>query len=687
MTSIDLVDVISHRMSFLDSSSLTTFITVGIATLVYLFRHKLWREKTNHVKPYGFRRKLEEGDTRDIIQKMTNAEKNCIVFFGSQSGCAEDIAARLAKEGHSLYGLKTMVCSLEDYDYENLCNFPSDAVAMFVISTFGEGEPPDNAQDFYNFINNESISFSNGSSSLSSLNFVSFGLGNSTYEHFNAASERIDKSLERLGGHRIGVAGRGDDGEKTTEEDFLAWKESMWAALANKMGLKKRKSVYEPVFGVIERTDLRNKDEKVYLGEPNEARLKGITRAPFNSHNPFLGPVGLSRDLFKEEGRSCVHLEIDLSNSGLTYETGDHASIFPVNSDIEIDRFLRVFGLYERRHTVLDLKALERTAKVAFPTPTTYDTIARYHLEICAPVSRQLVQQLVTFAPNAQAKVEMVKLGMEKDYFHQKITDRRMNLGQTLQLCGGEALWSDVPFSMLVESIISLQPRHYSISSSAMVAKDSLTITVKVESDSIADSGFEFHGVASNHLFAVQKAQRKTRNLGSSSIAYDIHGPRSRLPSNPALPIIMIGPGTGVAPFRGFVQERAAQKQAGHPVGPTLLFYGCRDKSKDMIYDEDWKECGKVLGDKFKMITAFSRAVAGKKAYVQDKIKEHAKEVNSLLLKGAHFYVCGGVSMAKDVNTLLESLIADERGLSPAEGIAIVKSMRAAKQYQEDAWS
>ncbi|KFY74525.1 hypothetical protein V498_09975, partial [Pseudogymnoascus sp. VKM F-4517 (FW-2822)] len=140
----------------------------------------------------------------------------------------------------------------------------------------------------------------------------------------------------------------------------------------------KRKSVYEPVFGVIERTDLRNKDEKVYLGEPNEARLKGITRAPFNSHNPFLGPVGLSRDLFKEEGRSCVHLEIDLSNSGLTYETGDHASIFPVNSDIEIDRFLRVFGLYERRHTVLDLKALERTAKVAFPTPTTYDTIASH---------------------------------------------------------------------------------------------------------------------------------------------------------------------------------------------------------------------------------------------------------------------------------------------------------------------
>jgi NADPH-ferrihemoprotein reductase len=605
MSTIYQVDVISHRQLFTDTRSFTAFITFGIATLVYLLRHKLWREKPNSAKPYGFRRKMEEGDTRDIVQKMKNAGKNCIIFFGSQSGIAEDIAARLAKEGHSRYGLQTMVCNLEDYDYDNLCNFPSDAVAMFVISTFGEGEPPDNAQDFYNLINDDSVSFSSGDSSLSNLNFVSFGLGNSTYEHFNAASERIDKSLERLGGHRIGVAGRGDDGEKTTEEDFLAWKEPMWAALADKMGLEERESCYEPVFGVVERPDLSNKDERVYLGEPNQARLKGMIRAPFNSHNPFVGPVVSSRDLFKDEGRSCLHLEIDLANSGLTYETGDHATVFPVNSDIEVDRFLRIFGLYEKRHTVVDLKALDRTAKVAFPTPTTYDTIARYKLEICAPVSRQLVQQLVAFAPNSQAKAELVKLGTEKDYFHQQITDRRMNLGQTLQRCGGEAVWSDVPFSMLVESIIPLQPRHFSISSSAMVAKDRLTITAKVESESIADSGFEFHGVASNYLFAVQQAQSKARKLGSCSIATDIHGPRGqyegfkipfyirrstyRLPSDPALPIIMVGPGTGVAPFRGFVQERAAQKKAGLAVGPTLLFYGCRDKSKDMIYEEDWK--------------------------------------------------------------------------------------------------
>lgn len=604
MSSVYPADVILHRMSFLGSPSLTTFIAFGIATLAYLFKHKLWWEKKVSAKPSGFRKKLD-GDTRDIVQKMTNAGKNCIVFFGSQSGSAEDIAARLAKEGHSRYGLKTMVASLEDYDYENLCDFPSDAVAMFVISTFGEGEPPDTAENFFHFINNESISFSNGDSSLSNLNFVTFGLGNSTYEHFNAVSQKVDKTLQRLGGHRIGIAGSGDDGGKTTEEDFLAWKETMWVALAKEMDLKERESFYEPVFDIIECTDLSTKDDKVYLGEPNQLRLKGITRAPFNAHNPFVGSVVTSRDLFKEEGRSCLHLEIDLANPSLTYETGDHVSVLPVNSDVEVDRFLMVFGLYEKRHTVLNIKALEKTAKVAFPTPTTYDTIARYKLEICAPVSRQFVQQLVTFAPNAKIKAEMVKLGKEKDYFHQQITERQMNLAQTLQLCGGEAVWSTVPFSILVESIIGLQPRNYSISSSPMVAKDRLTITAKVESNSIADSGFQFHGVTSNYLFAVQQAQSKVRKIGSSSTAYAIQGPRSRydgvsiplyirrstyrLPSNPALPIIMIGPGTGVAPFRGFVQERAAQKKAGQMVGPTLLFYGCRDKSKDMIYEEDWK--------------------------------------------------------------------------------------------------
>jgi NADPH-ferrihemoprotein reductase len=599
------LDLLFFKMPALDSSSFTSIVALGLIAILYLFREKLWGDAKAAAKPYGSRRKLEEGDTRDIAKKMAITGKNCMIFFGSQSGCAEDIAARLAKEGHSRFGLETMVGSLEDYDYETLNDFPSNAIAMFVISTFGEGEPPDNAQDFYNFITDENISFSNGDSNLSNLNFISFGLGNSTYEHFNAASERVDKSIERLGGHRIGVAGRGDDGEKTTEEDFLAWKEPMWAALSKKIGLKEREVIYEPVFAIAERRDLSTKDGEVYLGEPNQLTLNGVRRGPFNAHNPFVGPVIASRNLFKDKARNCTHLEIDLAGSGLTYVTGDHVSIFPVNSDVEVDRFLRVFGLFEKRHTVIDVKSIERTARVSFPVPTTYDTVARYNLEICAPVSRQLIQQLVIFAPTSKASTELIKLGTDKDYFHQQITEPHLNLAQTLQLCGEEAIWSAIPFSILVEGLVTLQPRLYSISSSSLVSKDHLTITAKVESMSRSGSGFAFYGVASNYLLDVQQSQNKIRGSDKYAATYAIHGPRNcyanisvplcirsstfRLPSNPAVPIIMVGPGTGVAPFRAFVQERAAQMKSGQVVGATLLFYGCREKSKDLIYEEDWK--------------------------------------------------------------------------------------------------
>lgn len=134
-----------------------------------------------------------------MVQKVAQENKNCIVFYGSQSGIAEDIASRLSKEGHSRFGLNTVIASLDDYDYDNLNELPSNILSIFVMATFGEGEPTDNAEDFYKFITDENLSFNNGGSSLSNLKFVSFGLGNSTYEHFNAVSTKIDTLLERLG--------------------------------------------------------------------------------------------------------------------------------------------------------------------------------------------------------------------------------------------------------------------------------------------------------------------------------------------------------------------------------------------------------------------------------------------------------------------------------------------------------
>ena len=144
----------------------------------------------------------------------------------------------------------------------------------------------------------------------------------------------------------------------------------------------------------------------------------------------------------------------------------------------------------------------------------------------------------------------------------------------------------------------------------------------------------------------------------------------------------MIGPGTGVAPFRAFVQERAHQAAKGVPVGKTVLFFGCRHPEQDFLYKKEWESYKEILGDRFELITAFSRE-GSKKVYVQHRLKEHAELVNELLDKKAYFYVCGDAShMAREVNNVLATIIAEHRGIPAEKGEDVVKAMRTANQYQ-----
>ena len=149
-----------------------------------------------------------------------------------------------------------MIADLEEFDFDNLDTFPADKLAIFVLATYGEGEPTDNAVDFYEFINGNDAVFSGEGDAdpekpLSNLKYVAFGLGNKTYEHYNAIVRRVDAALTRLGATRIGKAGEGDDGEGTMEEDFLAWKEGMWEAVAHEMNLEERETVYVPFLLLI----------------------------------------------------------------------------------------------------------------------------------------------------------------------------------------------------------------------------------------------------------------------------------------------------------------------------------------------------------------------------------------------------------------------------------------------------
>ncbi|KAK9472658.1 uncharacterized protein V1510DRAFT_123899 [Dipodascopsis tothii] len=677
----------------LDTFDLVVLTAVFAGTIAYLTKGLLW------AKPPPAFRPLAAKATRSIVEKMNESDKDVVVFYGSQTGTAEDYASRLAKEGLSRYGLRMMVADLEDYDLEDLDTLPEDKVAIFVMATYGEGEPTDNAAQFFDFVTGDEPEFSQGGEGkpLENLKFVAFGLGNNTYEHYNAIIKNLNDALLKLGAKRIAEVGLGDDGAGTMEEDYLSWKEEMWAELASVLNLSEREAVYVPALMV---TEVDEDDEAVYHGEFNRQQLEGTAHAPYLASNPFVAPISHTKELFSADaGRNCLHVEIDLDGSNLKYTTGDHIAVWPQNSTAEVERFLRVLGVLEKRDTALKVESLDPTTKVPFPSPTTYDAVARYYLEINGVVSRQFLTALAQFAPNEAAKAELVKLGGDREIFAESVTSKLLNIGQLMEAIGKGEPWAQVPFSFIVESINHIQPRYYSISSSSYVDKTKAHITVAVESVESADKANVLKGVASNYLLAL----KQTKGAEAVSAQYNVDGPRGKyagikvpvhirhsnfkLPTDPTKPIIMVGPGTGVAPFRGFLMERAAQHAAGVPVGKSVLFFGCRRQAEDYIYQDEWVELKKSMGDKLEIFTAFSRDGA-EKEYVQHLMLKNAKLVNELLKAGAYFYVCGDASrMAKEVSAMLGKIIHLEREIPVEKGEELVKVMRTQNLYQEDVWS
>lgn len=542
---------------------------------------------------------------RDFVEMMESHNKNCIIFYGSQTGTAEGYAGQLAKEGKSRFGLGTAVADLEDYDFDNLASLPRNKVAVFVLATYGEGEPTDNAASFYEFLTSPSP---DSPKSLENLSYVAFGLGNKTYEHFNAVIHKVSQTLDALGASRIGPVGEGDDGAGTMEDDFLTWKETMWSALATKLDLKQGQAEYEPSFEITERGDSSPISDQVFLGEPNKTHLAArsdvLTCGPFNHRNPFVAPISLSKDLFGDASpnRKCLHIELDIGNTGLSYQAGDHLAVWPCNPSNEVDRLLTVLGLQDKRDGVIDIESLDPSVKVPFPIPTTYDTIMRYYLEICGPVSRQLISNMAPFAPNGEIRQAMGDISRDKERFYAET--HYTNLAQFMERVGKGEKWSRLPLSILIENLPGLQPRYYSISSSPLVQPNTVSITVSVKSECNVPGRTQqdpFCGVASNYLLALHQS----RHTGRARFKYDIEGPRRsyggvrvpihlrhsnfKLPANPSLPVIMVGPGTGVAPFRGFIQERAELARQGKTVGYTMLFFGCRRSNEDFFYENEWK--------------------------------------------------------------------------------------------------
>jgi NADPH-ferrihemoprotein reductase len=315
-------------------------------------------------------------------------------------------------------------------------------------------------------------------------------------------------------------------------------------------------------------------------------RSKGI----HDAKNPFPSAIKVARELFQNTGdRNCVHVELDIEGSGITYQHGDHVGVWPSNADAEVTRLLCALGLYDKRDTVIGIESLDPAlAKVPFPVPTTYDAVLRHYLDVSAVAGRQMLGALAKFAPSPAAEEFLRKLSSSKEEFAAVVTDGCLKLGELLQLVAGDdikavpesgntTVWT-IPFDIVVSSIPRLQPRYYSISSSPKLHPNAIHVTcVVLKYQSIGDRVPErsIYGVGSNFLLNLKYAasgeqppvlsntSSGTPAKVSAAPAYRIEGPRGahregtiykvpvhvrrstfRLPTNPKSPIIMIGPGT-----------------------------------------------------------------------------------------------------------------------------------------------
>ncbi|GHJ84407.1 hypothetical protein NliqN6_0809 [Naganishia liquefaciens] len=754
---------------------LTLVVLTILLPILYLYRNSLpfinspkdAANKINGVAGKAAAALADEGDPRDWVAKMEKNNKRCTMFYGSQTGTAEEYAIRLAKEAKSKFGISSLVCDPEEYDFAKLDAVPSDKVVFFVVATYGEGEPTDNAQEFMEFLMDPDVEFSQGregNEKLDNLRYVIFGLGNRTYEHYNEVARKIDRRLTELGAKRIGERGEGDD-DKSMEEDYLGWKDGMWTALGQELQIEEGAGGDVADFVVTEIGDDSDLPvDKIYHGELSARALLG-TKGTHDVKNPYLAPIKVARELFSVDAeRNCVHVEFDIKDSGMTYQHGDHCGVWPSNPDVEVERMLCVLGLTEKRHVAINIESLDPTlAKVPFPTPATYEAIFRHYIDISATASRQALAMFAQFAPTPEAAAKLTRLGTDKEAYHEEVDGPALKLAEVLQHVAGDdveavpnventTVWRNIPFDRIVSSIHRLQPRYYSISSSSKLHPDSIHITavvLKYESKSSnAHKGKKrwVYGVGTNFILNVKAAHAgedaplmaekgsaapavvsSSAGSGVNTPTYRITGPRDshfkagsylvpihvrrstfRLPTSPKVPVIMIGPGTGVAPFRGFVQERlAAAKRTVDKAGPgaspeeTLkdwadmyLFYGCRKEDEDFLYREEWPEYIKGLGGKLHLETAFSRGGKrkpdGSKIYVQDLVWDLRDTLTKLILeKRAYIYICGDAKhMAKSVEEMLMKMLGEAKGgTAEVEGAKEFKLLKERNRLLLDVWS
>ncbi|HEX3205238.1 MAG TPA: cytochrome P450, partial [Propionibacteriaceae bacterium] len=537
------------------------------------------------------------------------------VLFGSNLGTAEGLATRLAQEGTER-GYEVTLGSLDDY-VEQL-----PAKAAIVVCSSYNGLPPDNAIKFHHWLNEA------GDDTFDDLSYTVFGCGNTEWATtYQAVPTQLDAGLEQHGATRIHPRGAGD-ARGDFDAAYRNWHDTLWKDIDAALGVD-----------VSHETD--ESQPRLSITVTN----RQVTNPVIMSYHAQAAVVRDNRELLgAAAGRSTRHVEVALP-SGVQYKAGDHLGVLPRNNINLIRRVMLQFGLDAGSYlTIIPNRGNHTHLPTDEPAPLL--GILGSCVELQDPATRGDIEVMASYTSDPEQRSSLEGLVGTDDTSQTRFRNEVLARGRSLLDLLEDYRACDMPFEVFLDRLPPLRPRYYSISSSPMVSPDMCSITTGVLRGPARSGVGEFNGVCSSYLESNAPNSTVFAFVREPTIAF-------RPPDDPQQPMIMIGAGTGLAPFRGFLQERAAQRAGGVPVATSLLFFGCRTSEDDYLYEEElrrYEADGVVEVD-----AVFSREGDSQRRYVQDAIIERADDVWDLIAnKNANIYVCGNANtMAPGVRTAL----------------------------------
>jgi cytochrome P450/NADPH-cytochrome P450 reductase len=565
-----------------------------------------------------------------------------LVLYGSNTGSCEAFAKRIAEEAEA-QGYAATAAPMDDY-VERL---PQQGAVVVVTASY-EGHPPDNARRFVSWI--EGL----GQDALKGVRYSVFGCGNRQWARtYQAIPKRMDAALAKAGATRVK-----DRGETDAGGDFFGgfegWYADLWTALGRALG----KDTVEPAASELD-------IEIVRSGRELTLRLTDLDQGRILENRELV-------DMTSPLARSKRHIEIALPPS-MSYRTGDYLTVLPRNPPQDVERALRRFGLAADTQIVIHKGPGNATLPSGYPVGAV-DILANY-VELGQPATRVQLGQLAraTRCPPDRKALEALS---RPDAYEAEVLSKRISVLDLLERFPA----CELSLGAFLAALPPMRARQYSISSSPLRDPTRCSLTVAVLDRPALAGGHRRMGVASTYLAGLEKGARLSVAVRPSQAAF-------HPPQDPAVPIIMVCAGAGIAPFHGFLQERAIQKAGGREVGPALLFFGVDHPWVDYLYKDElaaWQEQGVVV-----VHPAFSEAPDGEVSYVQHRVWQCRDAVAALFRRGATVFVCGdGARMAPAVRATFVRIYQDALGVSADEAEAWAEKVeRETGRYVADVFA